>query len=118
MTATDVPDEVQRFVHAINEGDTDAFIAAFADDGFIDDWGRVLRGSDGIRSWADTDAIGMGAHMEILRLESDVADGGGADRESIRVRFSWRSRRFSGESDGIFTLAGGRIAGFRILPHA
>lgn len=106
----DLPQPVQRFVDAINDGDTDAFVAAFTDDGSVDDWGRVLRGRDGVRSWADTDAIGAGAQMTVLSWAVDE-DG------VVSIRFGWRSRVFNGESDGIFVLDGDRIASFRIPPH-
>ena len=100
---------MQRFVEAINNADTDAFVGLFTDDGFIDDWGRVLSGPDGVRSWAASDAIGAGARMTVLSAED--ADG------ATRVRFSWSSRVFNGESDGIFVLAGDKIASFTIPPH-
>lgn len=53
MTGISVPAPVQRVVDAINAADTDAFVAAFTDDGFVDDWGRVLRGPEGVRSCGD-----------------------------------------------------------------
>lgn len=104
-----LPEPVERFVTAINDADTDAFVACFTDDGYVDDWGRVLKGPDGVRSWAGTDAIGAGAHMTIL-----TADTQG---DTVTTRFSWSSRVFNGESTGIFTLAGGKISGFTIPPH-
>lgn len=109
MTPITLPEAAQRFVDAINDADTDAFVAAFTDDGFVDDWGRVLRGRDGVRSWAQSDAIGAGARMTVL--SADV------DGETVRIRFAWSSRVFNGESDGIFTLDGDRVAGFTIPPH-
>ena len=38
MTAPDLPGPVQQFVDAINSADTDGFVAAFTEDGFVDDW--------------------------------------------------------------------------------
>lgn len=107
--AVRVPEIVRAFVAAINDADTDAFVACFTPDGFVDDWGRVLQGPDGVRSWAGSDAIGAGAHMELL---SATEDG-----DTIETQFSWRSRVFNGESTGIFTLDGDHIAGFRIPPN-
>lgn len=105
----ELPDPVVRFVDAINSADTDAFVGAFRDDGFVDDWGRVLSGTDGVRSWAGSDAIGAGAKMTILSSET-VGN-------TTRTRFSWSSRVFNGESDGIFVLAGDKIASFTIPRH-
>lgn len=104
-----VPEAVRRVVEAINDADTDAFVAAFTPDGSVDDWGRVLRGPDGIRSWADTDAIGAGARMTVLSAETDG--------DTTRVHFGWESSVFNGESDGIFVVDGDRVASFTIPPH-
>ena len=109
MPDISLPAPVTRFVEAINAADTDAFVAAFTDESFVDDWGRVLRGPEGVRSWAGSDAIGAGAKMTVL--SADTAD------DTVRIRFDWRSRVFNGESDGIFVLDGDRIASFTIPRH-
>ncbi|HLS64543.1 nuclear transport factor 2 family protein [Ruania albidiflava] len=103
-----LPAPVQQFVAAINSGDTEAFVGVFTADGYVDDWGRVLRGPDGVRSWAGSDAIGAGAQMTIL--------SGATEGDTVHTHFSWSSSVFNGESDGIFTLDGDKIAGFRIPP--
>lgn len=108
MTDITLPAPVQRVVDAINSADADAFVAAFSADGFVNDWGRVLRGPDGVRSWADSDAIGAGARMTVLSAE--------VEGDTVRVHFAWSSRVFNGESDGIFTIDGNRVAGFTIPP--
>ncbi|WP_424935421.1 MULTISPECIES: nuclear transport factor 2 family protein [Bacteria] len=108
MTDQTLPAPVRRMIDAINAADTDAFVAAFAPDGYVDDWGRVLRGAEGVRSWAGSDAIGAGAQMTVLSVESD---GG-----TTRVHFDWRSNVFNGESDGIFVVEGDRLASFTIPP--
>ncbi|MBQ9918250.1 nuclear transport factor 2 family protein [Microbacterium sp. NPDC016588] len=110
MTSVSVPLVVQRAVDAINAGDTDMFVEAFSADGLIDDWGRVLQGHAGVREWARTDAIGAGARMQIL----DAVTTGAV----TEIRFSWRSRVFTGESTAIVTAVGDRIGSFRIPPHA
>ncbi|WP_194410834.1 nuclear transport factor 2 family protein [Microbacterium cremeum] len=108
MTDAETPALIQRFVDAINTADTDAFVDTFTDDGFVDDWGRVLRGRAGVRSWAGSDAIGAGARMTLL---SASVDGG-----TVRIHFDWRSSVFNGESDAIVELDGDRIKGFTIPP--
>lgn len=109
MTESKLPAAVQAVVDAINAGDTEAFVAAFTEDGYVDDWGRVLRGADGVRSWADTDAIGMNAQMRALEAstEGDVTE----------IRFSWQSDRFNGESKAFVTVAGDRVSSFVIPAH-
>lgn len=110
MSELSLPAPVRALVEAINAGDTDAFVAIFADDGFIDDWGNVRSGSEGVRSWADTDAIGVGARMTVLTAVT-VGD-------MTRVRFSWESRKFTGESTGLFVTDGDRLSSFTIPPHS
>ncbi|MDR6868594.1 hypothetical protein J2Y69_003218 [Microbacterium resistens] len=108
MTDHAIPAPVQAMIDAINAADTDAFVAAFTPDGYVDDWGRVLRGADGVRSWAGSDAIGAGAVMTPLTAETEG--------DTTRVHFDWRSSVFNGESDGIFVVAGDRLASFTIPP--
>lgn len=101
-----VPAPVARFVAAINAADTDAFVAVFADDGFVEDWGTMYAGPAAVRRWASSDAIGAGAQMTILSASTEG--------EVTTTRFDWRSRVFTGQSAGIFTLRGDEIVGFVI----
>lgn len=104
-----VPSEVQAMVDAINAADTEAFVAAFADDGFVDGWGRRLAGAEGVRSWAGSDAIGAGAQMTVLSAETSG--------DTTTVRFGWSSSVFNGESNGIFVVRDGKLASFTIPPN-
>lgn len=108
MSDITLPAPAQAMVDAINAADTDAFVAAFAPDGFVSDWGTVKAGADGIRSWAGSDAIGAGARMTVLSAETDG--------DTTRIRFGWSSRVFNGESDGVFVVADGVLASFTIPP--
>ncbi len=106
---TDIPPAVQAVVDAINAGDTEAFVAAFAPDGRVDDWGRVLSGRDGVRSWAATDAIGQNARMTV----TDAA----TDGDVTELVFDWSSRRFNGSSRAFVTVHDGVVTEFRIPAH-
>lgn len=108
MTDAETPAAIRRFVDAVNSADTDAFVDVFSENGFVDDWGRVLRGPAGVRSWADSDAIGAGARMTLLSAS--------VDGSTVRIHFDWRSRVFNGESDAIVEIDGDRIKGFTIPP--
>jgi hypothetical protein len=103
-----LPVAVQRMVDAINDADTEAFVAAFTPDGFVSDWGTVKAGPEGVRAWAGSDAIGAGARMTVLSADSDG--------DTTRIRFGWRSSVFNGESDGIFVVSDGLLASFTIPP--
>ena len=107
MSEMKMPAAVQRVVDAINDGDTDAFVAAFTSDGTIDDWGRVLTGESGLRHWARTDAIGANATMTVITA---VTHG-----TTTRVRFGWVSEVFNGESSGVFDVNDDRVTRFAIL---
>lgn len=54
----EIPAAIQRALDAIDTLDNDAFVAAFAADGYVNDWGREFRGHDRIRSWSDNELIG------------------------------------------------------------
>ena len=110
MSEISLPEAVRAMVEAINAADTDAFVAAFSPDGFVSDWGTVKSGPDGVRAWAESDAIGAGAKMTVLSAETEGS--------TTRIRFGWSSSVFNGESDGIFVIEGDRVASFTIPPHA
>ncbi|ANG99488.1 hypothetical protein A8A54_18905 [Brucella pseudogrignonensis] len=101
-----LPPALQSAVEAINAGDTDAFVAAFSSEGVINDWGRVLKGADGVRSWAHSDAIGAQARMTVV--ESTTTG------DTTHIVFDWQSRVFNGRSEAYVTLVDGLVAEFRI----
>ncbi|MBO9704504.1 MAG: nuclear transport factor 2 family protein [Arthrobacter sp.] len=110
MTSTPlVPAPVAAFVQAINDADTEAFVALFEENGFVNDWGTVYEGHDGIRRWSGTDAIGADARMRLLNAHTE--------QNTTTVRFDWRSGKFNGESTGVFVINGSRLASFTILPE-
>lgn len=110
MSHIELPAPIAALVDAINRGDTEAFVDAFTPDGLVDDWGRVLRGPDKLRSWAATDAIGMDARMTVVETH-DEPDG------TVRIVFDWASRRFNGRSQAYVTVTGDRVSIFRIPAH-
>ncbi len=102
----ELPQPVAAVVDAINNGDEDAFVAAFAPDGYVDDWGRVLNGRDGVRSWSRTDAIGMNASMTVLSASTDG--------DTTHITFDWSSDRFNGQSEAYISVADNQVTAFRI----
>ena len=103
---TTLPAAVQRVVDAINAADTEAFVAAFTSNGVVNDWGTVLRGSDGVRSWAGTDAIGQNATM--------IVHGATTTGDVTEIHFLWTSNRFNGESRAFVTVTDDLVSEFRI----
>jgi hypothetical protein len=68
-----LPAPVRTVFDATNAGDTSAFLAAFATDGVVDDWGREFHGHEAIRQWSDGENIGVHATFEVTEVE--VRDG-------------------------------------------
>ncbi len=105
---SDVPPAVQRMIDATNAGDSAAFVAAFAADAVLVDWGKAFEGSAGIAAWNESDNIGRKVHVEIVDtvVEGDVwivtleVTGGG----------------FNGESGFRFELADDLITRMEIQP--
>ncbi|MEO3745222.1 nuclear transport factor 2 family protein [Plantactinospora sp. B5E13] len=64
----------QAYVDAVNAGDLDALVAAFAPDGLVVDVNRRIEGRDAIRAWADAEVIGG-----TLRVLEVAAKPGGQD---------------------------------------
>jgi hypothetical protein len=63
MTDTALPAPIQVFIDATNAADSDAFVAAFTPDAYLNDWGREFHGRDGIHAWNSTDNIGVHASI-------------------------------------------------------
>ncbi|GAA2090265.1 hypothetical protein GCM10009840_31570 [Pseudolysinimonas kribbensis] len=91
---TDAPAPVQRMVEATNAADSDAFVACFAPDAYLEDWGRGFHGREGVAAWDRTDNIGVHMHFEVdaARRDGDdwvvtlVSTGGGYNGTS-EIRF-------------------------------
>lgn len=64
----------QAYVDAVNAGDLDALVAAFAPDGLVVDVSRRIEGRDAIRAWAGAEVIGG-----TLRVLEVAAKPGGQD---------------------------------------
>lgn len=108
MSESTLPEAVARVVAAINDADIEAFVDAFTTDGVVNDWGRVLTGPDGVRSWGLGDAIGVGAQMTVVEHSTDG--------DVSKVTFDWRSSVFNGRSDVFVTVRDGKVSEFRIPP--
>lgn len=97
---------LDRFVAAVNAGDTAAFLACFAPDAVVDDWGRSFAGHAAIRGWSDRELIGARGVLTVR----DLFGVGGA----VTLRGHWASKVFTGESSFGFIIADGLIRSLRI----
>lgn len=106
---TSIPAPIAAFIDATNAADSDAFVAAFAEDGSLDDWGRVARGHDAIRAWDRTDNIGKQSHFELV----DIAEEAGG---TYLVHLKVTGNGFNGTSPFRFALRGDLIESVVIVP--
>jgi hypothetical protein len=102
MPAATARKALQRLVDATNAGDNDAFLACFAVDAVIDDWGRQFVGRDAIAGWNERENIGTQSHLELLDEVAGEAD------HTTNVRVTGGGYNGGGtfavdESDGLLT---------------
>ncbi len=98
----ELPAAIDGAIEAVNRGDTDAFVVSFADNGQIDDWGRVFTGHDEIRGWSDRELIGVQATLDVTAVE--LTDSG------VAVSAQVGGNGFNGPSTFTFDLEGDRIS--------
>ncbi|GAA2070943.1 nuclear transport factor 2 family protein [Microbacterium hatanonis] len=106
----DTPAPIATFIEATNAGDSEAFVAAFTEDGSLDDWGRVAHGREGIRQWDRTDNIGKQSHFVL----TDIVDE--TEPETYLVHLKVTGNGFNGTSPFRFTLRGDLIERVVIVP--
>lgn len=108
MTANQLPAPIHAFIDATNRADSDAFVAAFTDDAYVNDWGREFHGHAGVRSWDRTDNIGVRSHFEVVSAEA------GATADSYVVTVKVTGDGFNGTGPMNIELRDGKIASLRI----
>ncbi|WNI17546.1 nuclear transport factor 2 family protein [Actinacidiphila sp. ITFR-21] len=101
-----LPVPVAAALEAADAGNTEDFVHAFADDGAVDDWGRVFRGHEAIRAWSDEEFIGK----QVTLLVTAVRTTGPTTTVSAQVG----GNGFNGPSDFAFTLSGDHLTLMRI----
>ncbi|WP_232665183.1 nuclear transport factor 2 family protein [Pseudonocardia sp. TRM90224] len=109
-SSTPVPAALQAFIDATNNGDSEAFVAAFTDDAVLDDWGRVVHGHEGVASWNRTDNIGVRSHFELVGIEPTDSP----DRVVATLKVSGGG--YNGTGPMTFEFRGDRIARLVIAP--
>ena len=106
MTAAPLPPPLDRFVLAVNAGDTPGFLACFAPDARVDDWGRSFAGHAAIKGWSDRELIGA---RGVLTVRGVSATG-----DAVTIRGHWASSVFTGDSNFAFVMSDGLIREMRI----
>jgi len=73
-TATQLTGVVAEHVRAVNDFDTDAIVATFADDAYVNDNRREIRGTDAIRRWVSKELVGDSVTIEPLEVLDHYGD--------------------------------------------
>jgi hypothetical protein len=105
-SAQQLPEGVRRVLEATNAGDGDAFVAAFPDDGVVDDWGRTFRGRAEIARWDAAENTGVGAHLEV--------QGWFSSGDACTVTMAVSGGGFNGPSTFTFETEGDLVRTMRI----
>lgn len=95
----ELPEAISRFIDAVNNFDTAAFLNSFASGGTVNDWGRTFTGVTAIKGWSDRELIGARGHLTVTRVEE-------AEGETL-VTGDWRSTHANGLSLFAFTVDDG-----------
>jgi hypothetical protein len=61
-------------VRAVNDSDTDAVVATFAEDAFINDVSREIRGLDAIRAFVAKEIVGVNVTMDVTEVIDHYGD--------------------------------------------
>lgn len=92
-----LPTPVKEAIDATNSGDLSRFIAAFAEDGIVDDSGRAFRGRDAIARWSRAESIGV--------QQTFTATGTRNDGDHIIVTATVGGGGYNGPATFTFILA-------------
>jgi ketosteroid isomerase-like protein len=98
---------IQAFFDATNAGDSEAFVAAFAEDAVLIDWGREFHGHAEIARWNANENIGVRSHIDVTGSET-TASG------SILVGVQVSGNGYNGGGSFEFDTAAGKITRVQI----
>jgi hypothetical protein len=74
MHATELTGVVAEHITAVNAQDTDAIMATFADDAYVNDARREFAGRDAIRRWVDREMVGDKVTIEVREVFDHYGD--------------------------------------------
>ena len=73
-TATKLTGVVAEHIRAVNDFDADAVVATFADDAYVNDARREIRGIDAIRAWVKKEMVGDSVTIEPVEVLDHYGD--------------------------------------------
>src|ERR1700742_3944560 len=72
--STELPAIVAEHIAAVNDFDTDAIVATFAPDAYVNDNRREIRGTDAIRRWVAKEMVGDSVTIEPVEVLDHYGD--------------------------------------------
>ena len=93
---------ISGMIEATNAGDSEAFLAAFADDATLVDWSRTFSGKAEIARWNDNENIGVQNHVEVT--------GVGRSGATVTIGVAVTGNGYNGGGSFTFDLDRGLIA--------
>ena len=97
---------IDKFVSAVNRGETEVFLGCFPSDGVVEDSGRRFTGRDAIRRWSDGEFIGAKGKMTVKSVRQEGNE--------ISVTADWVSNFYTGPARFVFVLDGRWLRELRI----
>jgi hypothetical protein len=74
MIATELAGVVAEHIAAVNDGDTDAIVATFAEDAYVNDARREFAGLGAIRRWVAKEMVGDKVRIEVREVLDHYGD--------------------------------------------
>jgi hypothetical protein len=74
MQATELTGVVAEHINAVNAQDTDAIMATFTDDAYVNDARREFAGADAIRRWVEREMTGDKVSIQVREVLDHYGD--------------------------------------------
>jgi hypothetical protein len=74
MITTELTGVIAEHIAAVNAGDTDAIMATFAEDAYVNDARREFGGSDAVRRWVAKEMVGDKVRIDVREVLDHYGD--------------------------------------------
>lgn len=104
---SELPALIAQMRDTLNRGDSAGYMALFAADAVVDDWGSRYEGLRAIREWAEREQFDAKGRLTITKLISNT-------NGVVVFDTDWKSSFFSGAGRFAVTLRDSKITELRI----